>query len=110
MKALFDENLSSKLCKKLSDIFPLSTHVKNIKLEEENDLRIWEYAKANDYMIISKDSDFIDMYISDSNPPKTIWLRCGNVKTEVIEQTLRSNFIKIKSFFDDRENFLLILK
>ena len=110
MKLLFDENLSHKLCNMLDDIFPSSIHIKNVGLEKGSDYEIWKYAKENDLMIVSKDIDFIDMSISNDNPPKIIWIRIGNTSTNKIEKTLRDNFIKIKNYSDDKENFILILK
>jgi len=64
MRLLIDENLSHKLCNKLSDIFPSSVHIKNIGLERGSDNEIWKYAQKNNYVIVSKDVDFIEMSIS----------------------------------------------
>ncbi len=110
MKLLFDENLSHKLCNMLDDIFPSSVHIKSIGLEKGSDNDIWKYAKENSFAIISKDVDFIDIGISDDAPPKIIWLRSGNTSTSYIAKTLRDNFIKIKNFYNDKENYILILK
>jgi Domain of unknown function (DUF5615) len=57
MKLLFDENLSHKLVRLLADLFPNSVHVRDVGLKAADDLVVWEYAKNNDLMIVSKDSD-----------------------------------------------------
>jgi predicted nuclease of predicted toxin-antitoxin system len=57
MKLLFDENLSSKLPRILSADFPGS--VRNCGLKGSLDEDIWEYAKVNSFIIISKDADFL---------------------------------------------------
>ena len=54
MKLLFDHHLSPKLVKKLSDVFPDSTHVYLIGLDQADDPGIWEYARTNDFVIVSK--------------------------------------------------------
>lgn len=58
MKLLFDENLSHKLVRALEDLFPGSEHVRNLGLKAADDHVIWEQAKSNDSIIVSKDSDF----------------------------------------------------
>ena len=45
MKLLFDQNLSHKLAHRLADLFPDSTHVREIGLKEAEDPAVWEYAK-----------------------------------------------------------------
>ena len=42
MKLLFDENLSFKLCKRLEDIYPDSTHVRFVDLQNVDDFVIWQ--------------------------------------------------------------------
>jgi predicted nuclease of predicted toxin-antitoxin system len=39
---------------------------------------IWSHAKSNDFVIISKDEDFADLCILDSEPASVIWLRIRN--------------------------------
>ena len=58
MKLLFDENISHKLVPALVDLYPGSTHPRDIGLKTSDDRLIWEYAKNNGFMIISKDADF----------------------------------------------------
>lgn len=50
MKLLFDQNLSFKLCRKLADVFPQSSQIRLIRMEEAEDRAIWEYAKANNFI------------------------------------------------------------
>ena len=81
MKLLFDENLSPKLPNRLSDLFPNSLHVRDVGMKTTIDPIVWDYAKDNDLMIVSKDADMHDL----SNPPKVIWLRLGNCSTSQVE-------------------------
>ena len=57
MKLLFDENLSDKLAWLLEDLFPNSTHVRAVGLEAADDPLVWEYAKDNGLILVSKDAD-----------------------------------------------------
>ncbi|MEG4015230.1 MULTISPECIES: DUF5615 family PIN-like protein [unclassified Microcoleus] len=42
MKLLFDENLSSKLPNRLSDVFPNSLHVRDVGMKATIDPIVWD--------------------------------------------------------------------
>jgi predicted nuclease of predicted toxin-antitoxin system len=44
------------------------------------DARIWDHARANDLVIVSKDADFSDRVILAEPPPRVIHVRVGNMK------------------------------
>ena len=92
MKLLFDENLSPKLSRLLTDLFPNSLHVRDVGMKATSDPVVWDYAKDSDLIIVSKDADMHDLSLVFGNPPKVIWLRLGNCSTLQIENTLRRNF------------------
>ena len=58
MKLLLDENLPDRIIHRISDRYPDSEHVKALGLINTDDAVIWEYAKTNGFVIVSKDSDF----------------------------------------------------
>src|SRR5579872_2029447 len=101
MKLLFDENLSFKLCARLSDIFPDSSQVTLVSLEQAVDPEIWNYSKSIGMTLVTQDSDFADMAALYGHPPKVIWLRCGNQSTEYIETILRKHASTIRDFEND---------
>ncbi|MGI0490751.1 DUF5615 family PIN-like protein [Alkalinema pantanalense CENA528] len=109
MKLLFDENLSPKLPSRLSDLFPNSLHVRDIGMQATVDPIVWDYAKDNDLMIVSKDADMHDLSLLFGSPPKVIWLRLGNCSTLQVESLLRQDFNAIKSFYEDENLSLLAL-
>ncbi len=57
MKLLFDENLWHKLVQLLEDLFPNSIHVREVGLKAADDPLVWEYAKDNGLILVSKDAD-----------------------------------------------------
>jgi predicted nuclease of predicted toxin-antitoxin system len=54
-------------------------HQKDID-DEWEDGQIWEYAKANNLTVITKDSDFSNRILLKEPPPKVIHIRIGNMK------------------------------
>jgi predicted nuclease of predicted toxin-antitoxin system len=109
MKLLFDENLSPKLPIYLEDFFPNSLHVRDVGMKAMSDPVVWNYAKDNDLMIVSKDADMHDLSLVFGNPPKVIWLRLGNCSTSQVESLLRQNFELVKLFYADESLSLLVL-
>ncbi len=74
MKLLFDENLSFRLCRQLNDLFPESSQVRLLGLQQADDHTIWNYAKTNGYVLVTLDADFVDMAGLLGPPPKIIRL------------------------------------
>ena len=92
MKLLLDENLSDRIISQIVDLYPDSVHVKTLGLINTDDVVIREYAKARDFVIASKDSDFHQRSLLYGHPPKFIYLRIGNSPTSKIVQIMRDNF------------------
>ena len=82
MILLFDQNLSFRLQRALTDIYSGALHVRELGLTEVDDQEIWLYAAANDCVIVSKDSDFYQRSLLQGYPPKVVWIRRGNCSTK----------------------------
>ena len=109
MKLLLDENLSDRIVDKIIDLYPDSQHVKTLGLINTDDVIIWEFAKMNSFVIISKDSDFHQRSLLYGHPPKFIYLRIGNSPTSKIVQILRDNLATITQFDSSDTESILVL-
>jgi predicted nuclease of predicted toxin-antitoxin system len=98
MRLLLDQNISQKVLRYLPDQFKGFTSVKKDGLINSPDLEIWEFAKKNDFVIVTQDSDFNDLNSLYGFPPKVIWIRTGNLKTVEIADILIDYTEDIKSF------------
>jgi predicted nuclease of predicted toxin-antitoxin system len=101
MKILLDQNLSYRIIKKLNSIYPEINHVSNFNLQASDDKVVWEFAKNNDFTLVTQDSDFYDFSILKGFPPKIIWIKCGNTSTNNIIEILTKNYQAIKDFIED---------
>ncbi len=110
MKLLLDENISSKLVKFLMQDFPESSHIDYLKMQGSTDTNIWEYAKNENYIIVSKDNDFRQRSFLFGSPPKVIWISVGNSGTKIIKDLLLQNIKLIKSFSQELSEGLLVLE
>jgi len=109
MKLLFDENLSPKLPGLLSTLFPGSAHVRECGLMGRPDEDVWEYARANGFIIISKDSDFQQRSLLYGHPPKTVWLRIGNCTRQQLVRLITINIREIHALDADPFETVLVL-
>lgn len=109
MRLLFDENLSHQLVRLLADIFPESVHVRDVGLKSADDPLVWQYAKENYLIIVSKDSDLHQRSFVMGHPPKLVWVRLGNCSTSEVERLLRRHFSAIITFHEDAEASFLAL-
>ncbi len=73
MRFLYDVHISYKLTKHLIDLGFEAIHVNEIlNKSETKDSDLCKFADQNDYIIVSKDSDFRDSYFVKQSPKKLI--------------------------------------
>jgi predicted nuclease of predicted toxin-antitoxin system len=101
MKLLFDQNISHRLIKQISDILPAAKQVRDFGIENYSDKSIWEFAKENKYTIVTFDSDFYDFSLVWGHPPKIVWIRTYNQTTKHVEELLRKHYETIRAFICD---------
>ena len=109
MKLLFDANLSPSLVAHLRSHYPASLHVRDVGLRVGSDAEIWEHAKAGEFLIVSKDTDFRERSFIEGFPPKVVWLNLGNAGTMEIADRLRLAQPAVAAFLVDPEESLLVI-
>lgn len=110
MKLLLDENLAPRLAAALSDLFPESKHVRDVGLQRADDRSVWDFARDNDFTILSKDSDFHQLSFVLGAPPKVIWIRAGSCSTKELERIVRSRRDDIGAFAADPDAAFLVIE
>lgn len=109
MKLFFDENLSHRLVSRVADLYPGSTHVRDVGLVGASDEAVWAYARDNGFILVSKDADFYQRSILHGAPPKNVWLRIGNSTTTAITDLLVERCEVVRRFTDDENATFLVL-
>jgi len=80
MQFLIDTQLPSALARYLIAQGHQAEHVLELEMAQAKDKVIWNYAKANRAIIVSKDEDFIAMHLRFGEGPQVVWVRCGNLR------------------------------
>jgi predicted nuclease of predicted toxin-antitoxin system len=78
MKLLLDENLSRRLVPFLQHDFPDSSQVVLLGMESASDKEVWQKAKDEGYVIVTRDADFQELSLVWGQPPKVIRLKTLN--------------------------------
>ena len=99
----------AQACSQLADLYANTAHIVEFGLLESSDRQIWEFAKTNNYVIVTTDSDFYELAMTVGPPPKVIWLRRWVHPTKDAERVLRRQAIRISEFASDPELAVLVL-
>ncbi|MBD1924848.1 DUF5615 family PIN-like protein [Trichocoleus sp. FACHB-90] len=71
----------------------IAVALRDIGLRDAEDQEIFEAAKAQGVIVMTKDRDFVDLVDRLGSPPQIIWLTCGNTSNtrlrEILSATLR---------------------
>ena len=109
MKFLVDQNLPRRLAKHLSQAFPGTCHTGFLGLNTTDDQDIWELARDEGYIVISKDADFQHRSLTYGPPPKVIWMAIGNSSTREVMSIVDAHMSEIMAFVANSESGLLVI-
>ena len=62
--------------------------LKELSLRDAKDIEIFEAAKFANAVIMTKDSDFVDLVCRLGTPPQILWMTCGNVTNRNLRRLL----------------------
>ncbi|MCY7278379.1 MAG: DUF5615 family PIN-like protein [Phormidesmis sp. CAN_BIN44] len=89
MKIWIDAQLPPTLANWLIVTFSLeAVALRDLALRDAQDIEIFEAARAENAVIMMKDSDFVDLVCRLGSPPQILWLTCGNVTNRNLRQLL----------------------
>jgi len=107
MKFLCDVHISFKLVRFRHSSGFEAIHVNDIlNKSETKDAEICRYADDNNYVVITKDSDFKDTYLVKRSPQKLIKINLGNIPNNDLIQIF-DNHLSYISKLDRKKSFLL---
>jgi predicted nuclease of predicted toxin-antitoxin system len=84
--------------------------VRNVALERADDLAIWDFARENGLVVVSKDADFHQLSFALGHPPKVVWIKRGNCSTREVERLLRRELGAIEAFEREIEASFLVIE
>lgn len=93
MRIWVDAQLPPSLATWLTENFEVNASaLRELELRDAKDTAIFEAARTENAVIMTKDSDFIDLVCRLGAPPQILWLTCGNVTNRNLRQLLAATF------------------
>ncbi len=78
-------------------------------LENSSDFEILQFARNNDFAIVTFDSDFVDLNAMHGTPPKIVYPNTGNLTTKHISELLTANILRISHYLKSESDDILEL-
>lgn len=82
--------------------------LRDIGLRDAEDEEIFNRARSEDVIILTKDKDFVDLVGRLGPPPSVIWLRCGNTSEAAMKQILSACLNAAIDFITDGDGLVEI--
>ena len=93
MKFWVDAQLPPLLATWLSEQFHVEAFsLRALGLRDACDAEIFQAAQQQGIVIISKDSDFVELVSRYGTPPQLIWVTCGNVTNRQLQIVCHKTF------------------
>ncbi len=84
-----DAQLSPNLAPWIQSTFGVETHaLRDLNLRDATDEEIFKAAHKAGATVMTKDSDFINLFHQKGAPPQIIWLTCGNTSNGYLRTLL----------------------
>ena len=108
MKLLLDANISWRMVRLLQEKGFDCSHVEQTSLPvPAKDSSIWQFAKDNNFIIVTNDEDFLNLLNVLGFPPKVLLLKTGNQRTGYLSEIISQHKKDIEELFTSDEIGLL---
>ena len=96
MKVWVDANLSPSIAMWMTQEFGCeAASAQWLGLLTASDSEIFEKAREQDAVILTKDGDFVDLVNRLGPPPKVVWFSCGNTTNTKLREILMTHWVRV---------------
>ena len=104
-----DAHLSPSIATWITATFGVTAFaLRDLGLREAEDVEIFETAKAQNVVMMTKDSDFVDLVDRLGSPPQIIWLTCGSTSNAQLRKILTKTLPRALELLRDGEQLVEI--
>jgi len=106
LKFLVDNKLPPALARFIRDeLGSFAVHVTDVNLRDSTDEAIWAYAASGHFIVISKDEDFVSLYLTAPNAG-LLWVRVGNCRKNHLLEVFRRSWPSIVHRYKSGDRFV----
>jgi predicted nuclease of predicted toxin-antitoxin system len=104
-----DAQMSPAIAVWITANFPIKAFaVRDVGLRDAEDREIFLEARKQSAIVMTKDSDFVNLQIELGAPPKIIWITCGNTSNARLKEILSVTLADALSLLDSGEDLVEI--
>jgi predicted nuclease of predicted toxin-antitoxin system len=103
VRFLIDGQLPPALAARLHAIGYDALHIYDIGLGDSGDAEIWQRAKDDGRIIITKDEDFVALANRERSGPAVLWVRVGNTTNRALWSAFLPRLPEISAAFESGE-------
>ena len=90
-----DAQFSPAIAEWLTNTFSVNAvAIRDLKLRQAKDKEIFDAARLKNAIVMTKDSDFVQLLDRFGPPPQVIWITCGNTSNARLKEILTLVFAK----------------
>jgi predicted nuclease of predicted toxin-antitoxin system len=93
MRFWIDAQLPPSLARWIAQEFGTeAVALRDLGLRDARDSEIFQAARSSSAVILTKDSDFVELVYARGPPPQVIWITCGNSTNRHLQRILTATF------------------
>ena len=109
MTIWIDAQMSPAMAAWVSSIFAVNAvAIRDLGLRDAEDKEIFEAARRENAIVMTKDSDFVLLLDRLGAPPQVIWVTCGNTSNARLKEILTSTLPKALELLQSGEELVEI--
>jgi predicted nuclease of predicted toxin-antitoxin system len=109
MTIWIDAHLSPSIAAWIVSTFGMPAFaLRDLGLRDAEDPEIFEAARTQNVILMTKDSDFVDLVERLGAPPKIIWLTCGNTSNDRLQEILTATLTDVLALLQAGETLVEI--
>lgn len=109
MRIWIDAQLSPEIASWIGGNFDFeAVAIRDLGLRDSEDIEIFNAARAEGAILLTKDRDFLDLLGRLGSPPKVIWLTCGNTSNEELQRILAKTLADAVELLEGGETIIEI--
>jgi predicted nuclease of predicted toxin-antitoxin system len=89
VKFLIDAQLPPLMAQVLRERGYDARHIFEIQRLANRDNEIWQFALDGDWVIVTKDEDFVERAVASRGAPRIVWIRWGNLRNRPLLDNVR---------------------
>ena len=105
-----DAQLSPRIARWITANIPpvQAFSLRDLGLRDAEDEQIFEAARLAKAVVLTKDSDFVQLLERRGSPPKILWLTCGNTSNAALQQLFTRHLATALGLLESGENLVEI--